>query len=244
MTTKSSKNWEWFKYLSNNRPISKKHLSNLRKQFDKYGNITEISPGVVNSNGFIIEGQHRRILCEEFDMPFFYNEIDADKEITAAINASRRPWSAWNYIEFYAAYKPEYELLRRFMVNNDITYPIANALLFTNLNRKYISDQALKDGTLEVKYFLPDAQKHADMVSEISEKMGSKMSERYVRGLVRCFYSDNFDYKRFMKKLDIVMGIKPDLPSPRVTALADVMRNIETIYNFRAQEGSYVMLFR
>jgi 2-iminoacetate synthase ThiH len=61
MKTKSSKNYEWFKFYSNNRPISRIHLNNLRKQFEKYGNITEISPITVNPNGFIMDGQHRRI---------------------------------------------------------------------------------------------------------------------------------------------------------------------------------------
>lgn len=244
MKTKSSKNYEWFKFYSNNRPISQIHLNNLRKQFKKYGNITEISPITVNPNGFIMDGQHRRILCEEFNYPVFYNENNQNKELTAEMNAYQRPWTNLDYINFFAPFKPEYELLKRFIKDNGVTYPIASTVLFSQVNRKYAEDLGLKDGTIQVSPFLKGAQKNMDIISQIGEKMHSYMTERYVRGIVKCLYNKDFDINRFMKKLDTVMNNSPTLPNPRLTAITDVMRNLETIYNYKSTESNTVVLFR
>lgn len=241
---KSSTKYEWFKFLSNNRKISASHIKNLEKEFDKYGNITEISPITVNKNGFIIDGQHRYVICKKRGIALYFIEIEADKEITPAMNSRQKAWSALDYIDFFAAYKPEYELLRRFINTNDITYPVASAVLFTGGNRKYMSDRRLKEGILEVKELLPQAQKNMDFVTEVGEKMGSVMNERYVRGLVRCLDIAEFEVERFMKKLDSVMRSSPQMPNPRLGAIEDVMRNIEAIYNFSAGEKSRVILFR
>lgn len=244
MKTKRSKNYEWFKFFSNNRPISQIHLNNLRKQFEVYGNITEISPCTVNVNGFIIDGQHRRILCEEFGYEIVYNEVDEKKELTAAINSNQRPWTNLDYINFFAAYKPEYEILRKFIKENAVTFPIAAAVLFSTVNRRYSYDMGLKDGTLEVSSRMELAQKHMDIILAIGEKMGSFMTERYVRGIMKCLYNKDFELKRFMKKLDSVMNNSPLLPNPRLTAITDVMRNLENIYNYKTTEANVVVLFR
>lgn len=241
---KSSKNYDWFKFLSNNRPISPRHIKELEAEFDKYGNITEVSPITVNANGFIYDGQHRIIICKKRDLPVHYVESDAPKELTPAMNSKQKAWNALNYIEFFAAYKPEYEALRRFMQINEITFPVASAVIFSGLNRKYASDRKLKDGTLEVRPFLEGAQKNMDIVSEIGEKMGSSMNERYVRGIVKCLENEEFDLERFNKKLNTVMKMAPALPNPRLRAIEDVMRNLEAIYNFMQGDNTRVMLFR
>jgi hypothetical protein len=241
---KHRKDYSWFKFLANNRKISQRHIKDLEKEFDAYGNITEISPITVNTHGFIIDGQHRYLICEKRGLEVYYIEVDAQKEITPAMNSKQKRWSAMDYIEFYAAYKPEYELLRRFILTNDVTFPVASAVLFSNLNRKFVSDRKLKDGTLEVSPFLKVAQKNIDIISEIGEKMGAVLTERYVRGLVRCLAMEDFDLQRFMKKLDIVMRVNPHVPNPRLAAIEDVMRNIESIYNFQAGERQRTILFR
>lgn len=242
--TKNTKNYDWFKFLANNRKISKNHLNNLRKQFEEFGNITEITPITVNIHGFILDGQHRRILCEEFGYPVFYNEVDVRKEITPAMNTNQKPWQAMDYVEFFAAYKPEYEILNRFINNNDTNFYLANAALFPDSNRKVLYDQ-LKKGTLEVSDYIAEGQKRMDVISEISELMRRPLTEVYARTILKCMYKDNFDINRFITKLKLMMNSKHgNVPQPRATTAIDVFRNIETIYNFGARAESTVVLFR
>lgn len=240
----SSTVYEWFRFLTNNRPINNHHIRELEKEFDKYGNITEVSPITVNKAGFIIDGQHRKIICERRGLPIHYIIVDAPKEITVAMNWRNKPWLAMDYINFYAAYKPEYELLRQFMSHNRINYQIASAVLFTGLNRKFTSDRRLKEGTLEVKSILNNAQAKMDIVSEIGMKIGAELHERYVRGIMKCLENEDFDLERFNKKLDVVMKQSPSLPNPRLRAMEDVMRNLESIYNYMASDRTRVILFR
>lgn len=239
----NSKNYDWFKFLSNNRKISERHIKELEKEFDRDGNITEVSPITVNKHGFIMDGQHRFLICQKRELPVFYIEVDARKELTPAMNSKQKAWSAMDYVEFYAAYKQEYELLRRFIRDNDITYPLASAVIFAGENRRFASNRRLKDGTLEVKELLPLAQKHLDIVLEIGEKVGAEIFEPYARGIVRMLESESFDIARFNKKLDSVMKNSPTLPNLRLRAQEDVMRNIEMIYNFMAGDKSRVRLY-
>jgi hypothetical protein len=152
---KSSTDYQWFQFLANNRKISKKHLSNLRKQFALYGNITEVSPILVNSNGFIIDGQHRTVLCEEFGLPVFYKIADADKEITPAINSNSKPWQAMDYVNFFAAYKPEYKALKRFIDLNEISWSLASVLLYPSRATRMFP--ILKEGSIIVNEFVDQA---------------------------------------------------------------------------------------
>ena len=206
---KSSTNYERLRFLANNRPINATHIKNLEKEFDRYGNITEVSPITVNKNGFIIDGQHRKVICEKRGLPVFYIEADTPKEITVAMNWRNKPWSNSDYVNFFAAYKPEYELLRQFMAVNKINYQIASAVLFTGLHRKFSSDRRLKEGTLEVKPLLKKAQENLDVISEIGLIMGAELHERYVRGIIRCLDNEEFEIERFMKKLGTVHEEKP-----------------------------------
>lgn len=240
---KSSKNYEWFKFLANNRKLSKKHLFNLSKQFDKYGNITEISPITVNNHGFIIDGQHRFMICKQLGLDVFYNEVEVDKEITPAINSNQKPWTALDYISFFAAYKPEYEILNRFIGKNEINFPVASAALFPGKSRSNIYD-SLRTGQLEVSEVLDEAQKRIDIIHEITELMNGPLTERYVYAILRCLYMEHFDINRFIDKLKSVTSSSHNIANPRSSNIADVMRNIETIYNFKAREGSTVLLFR
>lgn len=241
---KSSNNYEWFKFLANNRKISKGQLNNLRKQFQIFGNITEISPITVNKNGFILDGQHRRILCEEFDYPVYYHEVDAAKEITPAMNTNQKPWTAMNYVEFFAAYKPEYELLNRFISQNDTNFYLANAVLFPEQSRRPLYNK-LKDGTLEVKDQIVEGQKRMDVIAEIAELMQRPLTEVYARTILKCMYKENFDINRFITKLKMITNSKHgNIPNARATNALEVFKNIETIYNFGARAESTVVLFR
>lgn len=243
MKTKSSKNYEWFKFFPNNRPISKKHLNNLRKQFQEYGNITEVSPITVNVNGFVFDGQHRRILCEEFGLEVHYNEVDKKKELTPAMNSNQKPWTALNYVDFFAAYKPEYEILSRFISKNDTNFPIASAALFPERGNTQIYKN-LKTGDLEVSHVVDEGQKRMNIIGEISDIMGAALTESYARGILRALYVEQFDINRYLAKLKNLVDAGSGLPAPRATTTLAVMKNIEGIYNWHTQEKNSVIIFR
>lgn len=240
---KQSKNYEWFQFFTNNRDIEKSILKNLREQFQLYGNITEVSPITVNANGFIYDGQHRYLLCKEFGYEVNFIQTDKPMELTPNMNKAMRPWSTMNYINFFAKYKPEYELLRRFIGDNGVSYSVASAVIFSGMNRKWLSERKLRDGTLEVKPYLKHAQENMDIVTEIADKMGGVLGERYVRGLVKCLDSEEFDLKRFMRKLDTVMRINPNIPNMRLRNMEDVMRNLEHIYNYMSGDKERARLY-
>lgn len=243
MATQKSVKYDWFQFLANNRPISKKHLNALRDQFDEYGNITEISPITVNKNGFIIDGQHRFLICKERNLPIYYNEVDIKKEVTPAMNSNQKKWTARDYINFFADFKPEYKLLRRFIDNNEANYYIASVALFPKMSGSRVYTY-LQGGKLEISSVLEEAQKRMDVIHEINEIVGVDMTERYARGVLTCLYKENFDINRFVEKLKSVVNISPNLPTLRSTTTADVLRNIETIYNWRTREENTVLLFR
>lgn len=242
---KQTSNYQWFKMFANNRPISNRHLEELREQFQLYGNITEVSPITVNNNGFIFDGQHRRILCQEFGFPVNYIERDAKVELTPAMNHNQKQWEMLDYIRFFADLKSEYKILSRFISDNSINFSIASAVLWPEKGRSWVASNVVR-GTIEVSGVIEEAQKRMDIISELGEIMGDKLTERYTRGILKSLYLKDFDIERFMNKAKTMMRSSTSrlLVTPRATTNLEVMRNIELIYNFHAQPSKTVILFR
>lgn len=91
-----------FKIIDKNREIVPRHLKRLKEAIGAR-NFLRLFPIIVNSEGHIIEGQHRYISAKELKLPLYYI---VDDEIQpsdiAMINNNRKSWTARDYIDFYA----------------------------------------------------------------------------------------------------------------------------------------------
>lgn len=93
-----TKDYSMFKNIKGNRVLNKSNYAKLIKSFKKQ---QLIIPILVNNNFEIIDGQHRRAVCEELGLPiYYYIEGSYGREQLAMAQVSA-DWSNKDYLNAY-----------------------------------------------------------------------------------------------------------------------------------------------
>lgn len=115
-----SDRYELLTKLLGNRTIVDKNVQNKKDLLEKNG-FKSSNPVIVNTNGQIIDGQHRRMAAEELGINYKFT-IDTtiipeeSLQVTIELNNSGKPWTANDYITAYAENgNKEYEKLLNFI---------------------------------------------------------------------------------------------------------------------------------
>lgn len=98
-----TKNYDKFKWLKGNRPISTSHVNYLKKKIEENGNLTPQFPLDVNENMEIIDGQHRLEALKILKEPVYY-QIKPSLDINSVIslNTGQKNWSWKDFAQSYA----------------------------------------------------------------------------------------------------------------------------------------------
>jgi hypothetical protein len=104
MKMEISSNYEKFKLLSFNRPISKKAVKVLKESISKIGYVPS-KEILVSKDFYIIDGQHRFTACKEMELPIqyvFYEGLLPIVDIVQLCNIGQKNWDRFDYIEMHA----------------------------------------------------------------------------------------------------------------------------------------------
>lgn len=110
-------NYDKFKFVSGNRPISESNVNSLVNSIQRYG-YQSSKPITVNKDFEIIDGQHRFIACKKLGLPIIFeftpDGVNSD-ELMIELNKTQRIWRLAEYINHYAEKDiPFYVECRRF----------------------------------------------------------------------------------------------------------------------------------
>lgn len=95
-----TKDYSMFKNINGNRKLNKSNYAKLIKSFKKQ---QLIIPILVNNEFEIIDGQHRRAVCEELNLPiYYYIEGSYGKEQLAMAQVSA-DWTNKDYLNAYVS---------------------------------------------------------------------------------------------------------------------------------------------
>ena len=118
----STRNYEKFKTHRFNRGICFLALSQLIDNI-KEENALFAHPIIVDSDWFVIDGQHRLEAAKKLELPIYYIVTDdiSDRHVLGA-NVNQRPWTVTEIIKYYAnaEKKPDYIDLLRYMNELDL----------------------------------------------------------------------------------------------------------------------------
>lgn len=96
--------YELFKIHPNNREVPDGHKYILKSI--SLRDITKYSPIIVDSDFFIIDGQHRFFACKHLRKPIYYIQMEKDidsEEAIVILNRAQRPWTQIEYLKFNAS---------------------------------------------------------------------------------------------------------------------------------------------
>ena len=217
------------KFLKGNRPINKAHLNNLIRSMKSRQLFTT---GIVNEKNEICDGQHRYEACKVLGKPFYYTvEPGYGLKEVIALNTSSRKWTNENYLNCYLQRKgsyPEYVRFKEFMDKYKMGYKSCIGLL---CNTSSINTKSFNNGTFTIKSY-NKAVKMADMIMLTAPYYERCRTWNYVLAMVTLFNNKEFEFERFLKRLDSGGSRK----MMTCSTIKETIKNIEEIYNFRSKE--------
>jgi hypothetical protein len=109
----STKNYDKFKIKPTNRKIKRSHVEVLKSSLSQHNMLT-IDPIIIDSEDYVIDGQHRLEAAKELNLTVYYRVSD---ELTDAdlhlLNSARLNWNWLDYLNHYCERGYENYLLFR-----------------------------------------------------------------------------------------------------------------------------------
>ena len=97
-------NYDQFKFLPGNRPVSEARVKKFVNLFNEIGYLEEY-PILCTEKYEIIDGQHRWMACLQLHLPIYYSiiEVSDPQNLMIKINANQDIWRLDDYVRFYAS---------------------------------------------------------------------------------------------------------------------------------------------
>ena len=232
-----------FKQLTGNRSYN---MPNIRRLKDSFAKKQIENPIIVNENFEVIDGQHRLKTCTELGLPVHFiicNNLGLQE--VQMLNSNMSNWKREDYLNSYCNMGLEpYLQFRDFMEDYpDFGIAACEALLTQRLSGGKLMTRDKEhstnnSGSIAVKYFehgdlhIPDlnlSRKQADMILQIKPFYDGFNRATFVRAMIGLFRNPNFDFKTFIKKLEM----QPKALGNR-NNVGQFKELIEDIYNYRS----------
>ena len=228
-TILSTTNYDDLSFLKGNRPINKSHLNNLIKSMK---NKQLFTTGIVNEKDEICDGQHRFVACKALEKPFHYIvEPGYGLEEVIALNTSSRKWTPENYLNCYLERDGDYSEYRRFKAFMDRYKMGFKSCIGLLTNEHSINTSSFNNGTFTIKSY-KKAVKMAEMIKDTAPYYTRWRTWNYVLAMITLFNNKDFQFDRFLKRLDSG-GSRKMLTC---STIKETIIMIEEIYNFRSRE--------
>ena len=228
-TILTTTNYDELKFLKGNRAINKAHLNNLIKSMQ---NRQLFTTGIVNEKDEICDGQHRFVACKTLERPFYYTvEPGYGLEEVIALNTSSKKWTNEDYLNCYLEREgsyPQYVKFKLFMDKYRMGYKSCIGLL---CNTYSINTKSFNNGTFKIRSY-DRAVKMADMIMQTAPYYNRCRTWNYVLAMVSLFSKKEFQFDRFLKRLDSGGSRK----MMTCSTIKETVMMIEEIYNFRSKE--------
>lgn len=231
----STNDYSIFKGMDGNRDVDEQHVLQLQKLMLANGNLTYEFPIVVNSEMYVIDGQHRLKALQDLGWEVGYIVQDqATIETVRAINRGNRNWSWRDVANSYAKLgNKEYEWFLWFTETYNLTLGAATAFTtgFTRGSRK-----SFMDGSFKITH-KTEAVNRAEQYAQIREEAGVD-SAAFAAAFAEVNKSPYYDHERMSRKVAELAQTIPE----RAT-VADYKRKFEEVFNHKLAEDSRVRLF-
>lgn len=142
-----------FKFLKGNRDLNSLKVKRIAESVSSGLNLFRYCPIMVNKEGFIIDGQHRFIVCKQLHLPVFYIVVqDFTLRQIAQMNQNASKWKDRDFVNCYTDTGNEhYKKLTAFVEKYQINLGIAVSLLQDGKVRGKHLDN-LRDGLFKAEY--------------------------------------------------------------------------------------------
>jgi hypothetical protein len=215
--------YDLFYYDPRNREISEPHLSELIASIQS-SNRLDKNPIVVNSDGRILDGQHRLEAAREIGVPIYFRVDDGmSMEEVPQMNRAQKSWTAEDYLNFYAESGREaYQRLRSFIERHPHLSLTFSAELLGENKHRFLKE--FRRGNFEI-----ENEEWAERVAEYIRdyfELGHEFSNKktFCRAVKRVARSEHYDHDRMLRKSE-QLGLQHQ------GTVEDYLRQFERLFN-------------
>ncbi len=221
-----------FEFNELNRGVDAAHVRKLKKNIKDIG---LVQPITVDSDGHIIDGQHRFHACRELGIPVRYIIQDSmNMEDVVALNNMSKPWSTLDKVQSFAAQGNEhYQKLLNFYqdckeLDSRISMRAAILIAQGSASHSVQKKMNVGRGTWEFREDYDVALKRLYSLIQF-KRWDFYLKRSFVTALLRCIRTmDDFNPAELLKRAEN----NPHLFIYGGTT-EDTLRVFENVYNFR-----------
>ena len=221
-----------FKTLVGNREVSE---FNVKKLKESMSNRQLASIAIVNEKMEIIDGAHRKRVCEELGLPFNYIVMDGyGIEEVHILNTNMKNWTNEDFVRQFSdrfengeVVFSDYKVLVDLMDYEKI--PMGKALVLLE-NGKKSGTESLRGGSFTVSAETKTTYENLMELKELESELGSKVTSTiFWQGYVLAKQVEGFKFQIFLNK---VKRSRADLESTK-NKIEYMLETFEDVYNTR-----------
>ena len=221
----TTKNYESFSFLGNNRMVSKSHVGKIIESMKKS---RLMSPILVNERRQISDGQHRFLAQKELKLsvPFIVKKGYGERE-TQILNTNTKNWSLVDWETYYCNKNiKDYHVFREFRKKYKFDFESTQHLLTKKESCGY-NLNIFREGLLVVSN-LKDAVSSAEKILSVGKYFKEYKDRYFLRSMMHCFKIPEYHHSKLLKKLSYQGNSLVKCVDKK-----SYLRLIEGIYNFK-----------
>jgi hypothetical protein len=231
-----TKDYNMFKFLHENRDVSKPHVRRLIASMEKkYIPV----PIIVNEKMEIIDGQHRFHACKELNLPISYIIIKGltIKDVSI-LNTNMKKWNLKEYLETECKKGSyDYQVFSSWMKDYKLGFDQVLCLL-RNIRRRTDSEREdFKEGFFRINNY-DTAEKNLKKLIAVSKFYSGWNRRNFVYCMLDLFDNSEYSHTQFLKKLEIQQRRMVDC-----LTVEEYVDLVEEIYNYSRKGRKVRFLF-
>lgn len=226
-----SNDYGLFYFLRGNRDLNEAKVNKIIKSVQEGLNFFKYCPILVNEAFYIIDGQHRFVVCKKLKLPIYYVVVpNFSLRQIAEINNNQSKWKIKDFMNCYIdanINREDYKALETLTTEFNINLSLGiNLLMYGKVGSGGQSD-AFRDGNFKVNFL--NVTNDLLLLSKEYEPYGAEWRSRsFLQAIEKLIASDKYDQTAVLKKLD-----KHGLKIEHQGSCKEYLTHIEELYNYK-----------
>lgn len=232
---KVTDDYKIFRRIKGNRQLSKSHIKNLVKVFEKDKNVLAYDPVLVNEELEVIDGQHRVEAAKLAKAPVYYIIYKGLKlKDVQALNSNTKPWTPMDYA---VSYSENGDVNYQLYIDFALAYPFNHDVLRTVLSQNRCKSLAFKQGNFQI-YNIKGATDFFDRLVTFKPFSKKFNNRSFALAFQKLFANPDYDHDHMIEQLHKHPEMLNDHSDP-----ISYLRELEAIYNLNARGENRVRFF-
>lgn len=220
-----------FYFLRGNRDLNESKVNKIIKSVQEGLNFFKYCSILVNEGMFIIDGQHRFVVCKKLKLPIYYVVVpNFSLRQIAEINNNQSKWKTRDFMNCYIdadVNREDYKTLETFTAEYGINVSLGiNLLMYGKVGAGGNSD-AFRDGQFKV-HFLDTAKTIIKKAMEYDPFFNYWQHRSFLQAIEKLSESEKYDHVSVLNKF-----IKHGLKIERQGSCKEYLTHIEELYNYK-----------